>query len=473
MSDTSPILLWFRRDLRLSDHPALSAACAAGRPVIPVFVLDPLTQRLGAAARFRLGLGLAHFARELDRRGSRLILRRGAALDELRRLIAQTGAGAVWWSRLYDPETVARDTQIKARLNELGIAARSFGGHVMFEPWTVQTTTGGYYKVFTPMWKAVRNRDVEPPLAAPGRLPAPSGWPVSERLADWAMERAMQRGAAVVRPHVRVGETAALDRLDAFVEDGIGAYGDRRDLPAEDGTSGLSEHLSLGEISPHRCWHAALRAADAGKAGAEIFRKELVWREFAYHLMHHTPRLLTGNWKPDWDRFPWCTDPADARVRAWQRGRTGIAFVDAAMREMYVTGRMHNRGRMITASYLTKHLICHWKIGMDWFADHLTDWDPANNAMGWQWSAGSGPDATPYFRVFNPVTQLDKFDPDRRYVRRWIAEGQDDPPATALAYFEAAPRRWNLRAQAAYPDPIVSAADGRRSALAVYENRDF
>jgi deoxyribodipyrimidine photo-lyase len=253
----------------------------------------------------------------------------------------------------------------------------------------------------------------------------------------------------------------------------VARYDTTRDQPAVDGTSGLSENLSLGEISPHQCWHAGIRALNEGKAGAETFLKELVWREFAYHLMHHTPRILDANWKEDWDVFPWNEDERLATVKAWKQGRTGIQFVDAAMREMYVTGRMHNRGRMIVASYLTKHLMCHWRIGLKWFEDCLIDWDPASNAMGWQWSAGSGPDATPYFRIFNPVTQLDKFDPDRAYVRRWIAEGRASPTDTALSYFDAIPRRWGMSADKPYPAPIVAADEGRKNALEAYENKSF
>ena len=216
-----------------------------------------------------------------------------------------------------------------------------------------------------------------------------------------------------------------------------------------------------------------MRALQEGKPGAEIFLKELVWREFAYHLMHHTPHILTGNWKPDWDAFPWNTDEDHAHVVAWKQGRTGIRFVDAAMRELYVTGRMHNRGRMIVASYLTKHLLSHWQIGLKWFEDCLIDWDPAANAMGWQWSAGSGPDATPYFRVFNPVTQREKFDPNRAYVDRWIAEGRRNPHEDALKFFDATPRRWGLTPDATYPDPIVPADQGRKRALDAYSARGF
>jgi deoxyribodipyrimidine photo-lyase len=210
-----------------------------------------------------------------------------------------------------------------------------------------------------------------------------------------------------------------------------------------------------------------------GSAGAETFLKELVWREFAYHLMHHTPHIVTDNWKPDWDKFPWNTDETHPHVAAWKQGRTGIPFVDAAMREMYVTGTMHNRGRMIVASYLTKHLMSHWKIGLNWFADCLIDWDPASNAMGWQWASGSGPDAAPYFRVFNPVTQLQKFDPAGRYARQWIAELHHQPTATALAYFDAIPKHWNLRPNMSYPEPIITPSDGRARALDAYQARDF
>ena len=469
----SPILVWLRRDLRLSDHPALSAAVESGRPVIPVMIHDESIEKLCAAPKWRLGLGVDCLSRCLDNVGSRLILRRGAALGVLKDLIAETGADTVYWSRLYDPQAVSRDTEVKAALKAQGITAKSFGGHLMFEPWTVETKTGGFYRVYTPFWKMVKDRAVEAPLQAPDRLPAPEAWPHSDDLNDWSMGAAMNRGADIVRPYVRLGEEAAQDRLSEFIDTMVARYDTTRDLPSVDGTSGLSENLSLGEISPHQCWHAGMRALQEGKAGAETFLKELVWREFAYHLMHHTPHILTDNWKTDWDAFPWNTDENDPRVIAWKQGRTGIKFVDAAMREMYVTGRMHNRGRMIVASYLTKHLQTHWKIGLKWFEDCLTDWDPASNAMGWQWSAGSGPDATPYFRVFNPVTQLDKFDPNYAYISRWLAEGYGAPSDTALAYYDAIPRAWGLSPADRYPVPVVAADAGRKIALEAYENRGF
>ena len=470
---SSPVLVWFRRDLRLSDHAGLSAACGGHRPVIPVFIHDASVESLGAAPKWRLGLGLAQLSETLAQKGSRLILRKGEALDVLKALVQETGAGAVYWSRLYDPQAVKRDIEVKSALRDAGLEAKSFGGHLMFEPWTVETKTGGFYKVYTPFWKSVRNQDVPEPRPEPSRIPAPDTWPASDELAAWALGAAMRRGADVVRPFVRLGEGAAQSRLGAFIAHKVADYDSARDLPAVDGTSGLSENLALGEISPHQCWHAGARALEEGKAGAETFLKELVWREFAYHLMHHTPRILDGNWKEDWDAFAWNSDASAPKVVAWTRGRTGIQFVDAAMREMYVTGRMHNRGRMIVASYLTKHLLTHWKIGQKWFEDCLIDWDPASNAMGWQWSAGSGPDATPYFRVFNPVTQLDKFDPKRTYVSRWIAEGRKRPHDDALAYFDAIPKSWDMAPDDRYPDPIVPADEGRKVALNAYENKGF
>lgn len=472
MSDHSPILVWLRRDLRLSDHPALWAAMSSGRAVVPVFIRDDLVDGLGAAPKWRLGLGLEHLAARLEQIGSRLILRSGTALDCLKALVKETGAGAVYWLRTYDSEGTARDTEVKTALKEAGIEARSFEGHLMFEPWTVQTGQGAFYKVFTPYWKNVRTVDVARPLGAISSLKEPDSWPESEALADWSLGAAMRRGADVVRPFVQLGEEAAQQRLDFFLNEKVDAYDTDRDRPDRDGTSCLSENLALGEISPRQCWHAALRKREEGSKGAETFMKELAWREFAYHLLWHTPHIATGNWKPDWDKFPWNEAETD-EVIAWKQGRTGIQFVDAAMRELYVTGRMHNRGRMIVASYLTKHLLSHWKIGLKWFEDCLIDWDPAANAMGWQWSAGSGPDATPYFRVFNPVTQLDKFDPQRDYVSRWIAEGRSRPHEDALNYFKAIPESWDLTPDDDYPKPIVAADKGRERALSAYETRDF
>lgn len=476
MTATAPVILWLRRDLRLEDHAALTAAVAQGGPVIPVYIRDGLVDDLGAAPAWRLGLALRTLAQALDSRGSRLIFRSGPAQETLRTLVAQTGARSVYWSRCYDPAQMARDIEVKKSLKDQGIAAKSYSGHLLFEPQDVQTGAGGSYRVFTPFWKTVRGRAVPCPTAAPARIPPPHTWPDSEDPSGWHLGAGLRRGAAVLALHARPGAAAAQARLAAFLAEDIAQYQLRRDLPGVRGTSGMSEYLALGEISPRTCWQGGLRMMQDGiygAAGAETFLKELAWREFAYHLAYHSPHLLTRNWKPGWDAFPWQRNPDHPHVIAWKMGRTGVPFVDAAMREMYVTGRMHNRGRMIVASYLTKHLMTDWRIGQAWFADCLTDWDPASNAMGWQWAAGSGPDAAPYFRVFNPVTQLAKFDPQGLYARQWIAEGAHPPSATALSYFDAIPRRWPIRPDDPYPAPIVSAEQGRKIALEAYQNRDF
>lgn len=464
-----PIILWFRRDLRLSDHPALSAAAQSGAAIIPVFIFDDQVRGLGAAPKWRLEKGLEIFSRTLESRNSRLVLRQGDALSALQQLLTETGAQAVYWTRAYDPEAIERDTQIKSSLSTKGVEARSFPGHLLFEPWTVETKAGQPFRVFTPLWRAVRGREVSPPEPTPDQIKAPEVWPVSDRLSDWQLGQGMQRGASIVGPYARPGENAARDQLGRFL-DRLSRYSEHRDHLAEDGTSDLSEYLSLGEIGPSTIWHRVQTAAQLGVSGTEAYLRQLVWREFAYHLMFHWPHLLTRNWKAEWDAFPWNTATDRPEVQAWVQARTGVPLVDAGLREMYVSGRMHNRARMVVASYLTKHLTTHWKIGMDWFADCLIDWDPAANAMGWQWVAGSGPDAAPYFRIFNPETQRERFDPDLRYVNKWIAEGRANPSETALAYFDAIPRSWGLSARDKYPDPVVSLADGRAQALSLYES---
>jgi len=472
MGKDQPVIWWVRRDFRLTDNEALRAAIQSGAPVLPVFIWDDQCQALGAAPRWRLGEAIRRFATTLKEAGSRLILRYGGAegaLAVLDALISQTGAKAVYWSRAYEPDAQARDTRVKSALKSAGVEARSFAGHLLFEPWTVQTKAGGCYRVFTPMWKALRQSDLPPALTAPAAIPAPTQWPQSDSLQSWNTGAAMMRGAKHVARHAQTGEAAALTRLKSFCENRLSAYPQNRDLPAEGGTSGLAEPLSLGEISPRHCWHQLQAAHMAGNPGAESFLRQLVWREFAYHLTHHSPHILTRNWREEWDSFDWIRDGDHPDVMAWKQGRTGMPFVDAAMREMYVTGRMHNRGRMIVASYLTKHLLCHWRTGQDWFAQCLTDWDPASNAMGWQWCAGSGPDAAPYFRIFNPETQAEKFDPEQRYRKRWLAHASAPPAPEALSYFDAIPPNWAMAADDPYPAPIVTAKEGRNRALAAYE----
>ena len=386
----APVIWWVRKDLRLGDNPALCEAVAQGGPVIPVFVLDEVFSNYGACPLWRFGLGVAALAKALEEKGSRLILRRGTAEEVLAGMVRETGARTVRWSRAYDPDQVARDKSVKARLEHADVDAKSVAGHLLFEPWSVETGDGGFYKVYTPFWRNVKDRDIRAPLAEPSSIPVPETWPASDDLADWDLGAAMVRGADIVARHVTVGEAAARERLEAFVQNRVADYAQRRDYPAEPSTSKLSENLTWGEISPATVWQAGYRALEDGKAGAETFLKELVWREFAYHLVWHTPHITKKSWRDGWETFPWQDDERAKEVRDWKRGRTGIRFVDAAMREMYVTGHMHNRARMIVASYLTKHLMTHWRVGLKWFEHCLIDWDPASNAMGWQWRPGRG-----------------------------------------------------------------------------------
>ncbi|WP_284165611.1 deoxyribodipyrimidine photo-lyase [Frigidibacter sp. SD6-1] len=465
-----PVIVWFRRDLRLDDHPALVAAAETGRPILPLFIHDETVEPLGAAPRFRLGLGVEALTSALERRGMRLILRRGRALDVLKALVAETGAAAIHWTRYYEPAHIDRDKAIKAWAAAAGLTARSFPGALLHEPTQVLTQAGQAYSVFTPFWRRLRQGEVAPPLAAPGTLRRPQDWPASDDLADWRMAAPMNRGAAILRPHIAPGEAAALARLSAFLEGPLRLYAERRDFPGEAATSGLSDHLAWGEISPRRIWAEVMARTDQDatldRPGEKVL-SELAWRDFAWHLMYHDPSLATENWRKGWEAFPWRADNDDAE--RWRRGITGVPFVDAGVREMYVTGRMHNRVRMVAASYLTKHLLTDWRVGQAWFAECLTDWDPASNALGWQWVAGSGPDAAPYFRIFNPDAQADRFDPAGVYRNRFLGAGGDRRGALADAYFDAVPRCWTLDRTTHYPEPIIEHSAGRAQALAAYE----
>lgn len=462
-------ILWLRRDLRLIDQPAWHVALEKPGPVWPIFILDPLIESTyGAAPKWRLGESLRSLAASLEKQNSRLLFRRGDALEILRALIRETGAKHVVWSRLYDLQSIERDEAVRVGLNMRDVVVHQVNSSLLFEPWTVRTQTGGFYQVYTPFWRAVEHREVSSSLGAPAGLSPPQDWPGSDSLSDWKLGSEMYRGAAVVSRFARVGEQAAYERLGHFIENSIDCYKSERDYPGRKTTSRLSENLTYGEISPRVIWHAGKHAWEEteNKKEAEHFLKEVVWREFAYHLLYHTPHMVNKNWRPQWDNFPWREDNEDAEV--WRRGMTGIEMVDAAMREMYVTGTMHNRTRMLAASFLTKHLMTGWKIGEQWFRECLIDWDIAANAMGWQWTAGSGPDAAPYFRVYNPELQAKKFDPDCSYRDRFIAEGRLLPHEDALSYFEAIPKSWNLSPDQPYPAPIIDLGAGRKRAMEAY-----
>ena len=426
----SASIVWFRNDLRLADNPALIAALGSGRAVVPVYVLDEETEGVrapGAASRWWLHHSLASLDASLRALGSQLVLRRGPAEVAIAELAAACGATSVYWNRVYDQGARERDARLKQSFTARGVIAESHKANLLFEPWEVATQAGQPFKVFTSFWRACRAlRLPTAPLPAPKVLPAPRAWPQSDKLADWRLLPTAPDWAGGMRASWTPGEAAATRRLTDFLDDALQRYRQARDLPAARGTSRLSPHLAFGEISPRQIWRAATGLGHS--AAVEKFLAEIGWREFAYNLLFHFGDLAQRNFRPEFDVFPW-QEATDA-LEAWRRGRTGYPIVDAGMRELWTTGWMHNRVRMITASFLTKDLLIDWRTGERWFWDTLVDADPANNATGWQWVAGSGADAAPYFRIFNPVLQGEKFDPSGDYVRRWIPELASLPAET-------------------------------------------
>ena len=465
-------LVWFRRDLRLADNPALQAALDAGYAPIPVYVHAPDEEAPwspGAASDAWLHRSLQALAVDLAARGSRLVLRRGSALAALDALASECGAEAVFWNRLYDPALVARDRAVKQALTERGLLVRSTNGALLAEPWTVATAAGDPCRVFTPFWKKVRPRlEVASlaTLAAPDTLPAVPDAIGSESLQSLSLapEPAWDRGFWT---HWQPGERGAQARLAQFLAGDVGGYAQARDRPGCDGTSRLSPHLHFGEVSPRQVARALLETmpADAGAAADhERFLAEIGWREFAHHLLYHFPHTPEANFNPRFDTFAWA-EPDVASLEAWRTGRTGVPIVDAGMRQLWATGWMHNRVRMIVASFLCKHLRLHWSHGARWFWDTLVDADLAGNTLGWQWSAGTGADAAPYFRIFNPVTQGERFDPGGDYIRRWVPELAALPAPAVFAPWQHAAERARLAPD--YPArPIVDLAEGRAAALA-------
>ena len=465
-----PVILWFRRDLRLADNPALEHARATGRPVVAVYIHDvgPSVRNHGAASLWWLDKSLRALSASMAERGGALILRKGDSEAELRRLIEQTGADTVFMNRLFEPDGWARDADIAHSLQGDGVESKGYNGTLLCRPGAVLNGTGGPYKVFTPFLRALLNQAEAPPhTAAPSDL---SGAPAldSEDLDDW--------GLHPTRPdwsegfHWTPGEAGAEDALTAFVAKGLADYDRGRNLPAVEGTSRLSPHLHWGEISPWRALLAARKAADEGKvpaAEAEKFVAELGWRDFSAHLLHHFPTLLEKAFRPEYDSFPWLQD--DVGFTAWTRGLTGYPIVDAGMRQMWASGWMHNRVRMIVASFMIKDLLIDWRRGEAWFWDALVDADFASNVQNWQWVAGSGADASPYFRIFNPITQGQKFDADGRYIKRWCPELAGLPAKWIHAPWTAPPeilRDARVRLGTDYPRPIVDHAMARDRALA-------
>ena len=482
MPNRTATIVWFRRDLRIADNPALAAAQARGTAVIPLFVLDDETPgdwRPGGASRWWLHHSLEALSRSLGDLGAPLVLRRGPADRVIAQVVEACGASAVYWNRCYEPFAIARDRRIKAALEDRDIEVRSFNASLLHEPWTVQTKGGDPFKVFTPFWKALRERGDPPaPQPAPERFPRGEALPddalPGDPLQSWTLLPRTPDWAGGLRERWSVGEAAARERLTDFLENGLAGYGDKRNRPDLPFTSRLSPHLAWGEIGPRQVWHRTmehLRRSSTAELEDEAwgFLRELGWREFSYHLLYHWPDLPETAWKPNFNAFPWSDD--EAGYRAWCEGRTGYPVVDAAMRELYATGWMHNRMRMVTASFLIKDLLVPWQRGEAWFWDTLVDADLANNAASWQWVAGSGADAAPYFRIFNPVRQGETFDPDGAYVRRWVPELARLPNSVIHRPWEAPEavlREAGVALGSSYPWPLVDHKAARDRALAAY-----
>lgn len=433
----APALVWLRLDLRLADNPALVAAAAHSKTIVPVFIWAPEEEGdwpPGSASRWWLHQSLKSFDAGFRRHGIRLILRRGPSLDSLRSLIHECGADSVFWNRRYEPAIRERDARIERALLSDGIRVETFNAALLFEPEEIRNSSGKPFQVFTPFWKACLS-------AAPDFMPEPAPRfqidksPSSLALTELALEPTID-WAKGLRSAWQPGEAGAQKMLRMFINKALDDYPKQRDYPADSGTSRLSPHLHFGEISPRQVWVACARRRSAA---SQAFIRQLGWREFAYHLLYYYPHTASEPLRAQFTRFPWREDRK--MLRAWQRGQTGYPIVDAGMRELWASGWMHNRVRMIAGSFLVKDLLLPWMEGARWFWDTLVDADLANNTLGWQWVAGCGADAAPYFRIFNPAAQAKKFDSEEEYLRRWVPElGKLDYPQPIVNHVRARER---------------------------------
>lgn len=472
----APVIVWFRKDLRLADNRALLAAIDHEGPVIPVYIHDndvTLQGALGSAQQWWLHHSLQALSGALQTLGSKLVLRSGSSQTALRTLIEETGAKTIFWNRRYEPDGQKLDSQIKADFREEGLEVESFAGYLIHEPSRLKTKTGGPYRVYTPFWRAIEGGD-EPvePVAAPKELLSPTTWPKSETVEGWNLMPSKPDWAKEFSDVWTPGETGGQDKLKDFVENALKGYEEGRDFPSRPATSMLSPHLTMGEISPAQVWDAT-RSLPSNIASNDIsrFRKEIVWREFCYHLLFHFPELNEKNWNSSFDAFQWRSD--DSKFEAWTKGMTGYPIVDAGMRQLWRHGVMHNRVRMITASFLIKHLLVDWRKGEKWFRDTLVDADPASNPANWQWVAGSGADASPFFRIFNPILQGEKFDPDGDYVKTFVPELSRLEKKFIHKPFDAPKdvlKKAGIELGKTYPAPLVSHNEARQRALSVYSD---
>jgi deoxyribodipyrimidine photo-lyase len=470
---SAPVIMWFRHDLRLDDNPALVAAVATGAPLVALYVLDDVTpgpRKFGGAARWWLDGSLKSLSRDIERLGGRLIVKVGASEAVLDDVVAQTGASAVFCSRSYELWSRRLEDRLHVACAKRGVALKRYPGTLLVEPDAITTKTGGPFKVYTPFWRAlVAKGEPRRPVPAPKKIVPFAGALDGVSIESLGLLPTKPDWAGGMREAWSPGEQGARKRLETFLATAVRDYAELRNRPDLPATSQLSPYLRFGEISPAACWHAARAAASDGP-GLETFLKELAWREFSYHLLFHFPDLADAPFRPEFAKFPWA--PQSDALQAWQRGRTGYPIVDAGMRQLWATGWMHNRVRMIVGSFLVKHLLIPWQEGEAWFWDTLVDADPASNAASWQWVAGSGADAAPYFRIFAPVKQGQTFDPDGTYVRRWVPELAKLPAPALHAPWEAGPAELaaaGVTLGRDYPHPIVDHGKARLRALAAYE----
>ncbi|MCW8399278.1 DNA photolyase family protein [Legionella sp. PATHC038] len=459
-------LVWFRRDLRLNDNPAFIEACSRHQFVIPLYIYDEKNSVLGGAQAWWLHHSLTSLSNSLAQLGLNLILRKGEPLEIILDLIKKSSVSSVYWNRCYDPAAIMRDKKIKATLLEQGIEVLSFNGSVLHEPWTIKNKNGDYFKVFTPYWNHCKqNLNIQAAMHLEHR---PAGIEVdSDKLLEWKLLPTIN-WAARFKEYWTPGEEGAQQKLLEFIEHQLNDYKKNRDFPIKNATSRLSPHLHFGEISP---W-TIVRAIELAKlepkcdlSSADHFLSELGWREFSVYLLYHFPKLPSANFRNEFDAFPWHND--EKLLACWQKGLTGYPIIDAGMRELWATGYMHNRVRMIVASFLTKGLLIDWRLGADWFLDTLVDADLANNSASWQWVAGSGADAAPYFRIFNPVLQSQKFDADGSYIRQWVPELSQLKSQSIHAPWESIDSERIYRTTN-YPMPIINHHEARTMALNYY-----
>ena len=472
----NPIIYWFRDDLRLHDLPALKAAVVTGSPVLACYILDdesPEHWRMGSASRWWLHHSLDALSCNIEELGGRLYLASGCPEQILGALAQDTGASKVFCSRSYEPWAQALERRAEAALEKLDVELLSFGGALLFDPDQVKTQAGTPFKVYTPFWKACR-LSVEPGL--PAGAPEVKFWKNRKHLGmslpDLTLTSSAEGRADTWQQYWQPGEQGATQRLREFLDERLILYAQGRDFPGLDATSLLSAHLHFGEISPNRVYHAVRQAVMARpelELAADKFLNELGWREFSRYLLFHFPEVPDKAFKPAFEAFPWVGSVES--LAAWQEGNTGYPMVDAGMRELRQTGYIHGRVRMVVASFLCKHLLIDWRVGERFFWDSLVDADLANNASGWQWVAGSGADAAPYFRIFNPITQGKKFDGSGTYVRRWVPELAALPDRFLFRPWDAPKsllQECDVTLGSDYPLPIVDHKPARESALAAY-----